>query len=81
VLQRYVAIGDSTTEGLMDPDGRGGYRGWADRFAEHVARAHGPLEYANLAVRGHDARTVRERQLARAVSMRPDVCTVVAGVI
>ena len=31
---RYVALGDSFTEGLMDhlgPDGR--HRGWADRFA------------------------------------------------
>lgn len=37
--RRYVAIGDSTTEGMDDPDGNGGYRGWADRFAEHVARA------------------------------------------
>ena len=37
--RRYVAIGDSTTEGMDDPDGAGGYRGWADRFAHHVARA------------------------------------------
>ena len=36
---RYVAIGDSTTEGLEDPypDGSG-YRGWADRLAERMAR-------------------------------------------
>jgi lysophospholipase L1-like esterase len=80
VFLRYVAIGDSTTEGLMDPDGRGGYRGWADRFAEHLAHAHGPLEYANLAVRGHEARRVRDRQLARALALGPDVSTVVAGV-
>ena len=33
-FSRYVAIGDSTTEGLDDPDGAGGYRGWADRLAE-----------------------------------------------
>jgi len=36
-FERYVALGDSTTEGLEDPDGRGGYRGWADRLAERVA--------------------------------------------
>ena len=54
MFQRYVAIGDSTTEGMDDPDGAGGYRGWADRFATHVARAQPghPLEYANLVIRG-----------------------------
>lgn len=78
--QRYVAIGDSTTEGLEDPDGRGGYRGWANRLAEHLDDAFGPVEYANLAVRGLTARQVRVGQLERAASMRPDVATVVAGV-
>ncbi|MCW3813923.1 hypothetical protein ONA91_05570 [Micromonospora sp. DR5-3] len=43
--RRYVAIGDSTTEGLDDPDGAGGYRGWADRFALALARAQGGLAY------------------------------------
>src|SRR6185295_1901604 len=36
--QRYVAIGDSTSEGLDDPDDAGGYRGWANRLAERIAR-------------------------------------------
>lgn len=79
-LRRYVAIGDSTTEGLEDPDGRGGYRGWADRLAEHLTAAFGPIEYANLAVRGLRARQIRERQLELAVEMRPELATVVAGV-
>jgi lysophospholipase L1-like esterase len=74
-----VAIGDSTTEGLDDPDGRGGYRGWADRLAERVAAAQGGVLYANLAVRGLRAAEVRERQLGRALAMRPDLATVVAG--
>lgn len=78
-FERYVAIGDSTTEGLDDPDGRGGYRGWANRFAERIAAAQGGLLYANLAVRGLQARQIRERQLAQALSFRPDVATVVAG--
>ena len=52
-FRRYVAIGDSSTEGLEDPDGHGGYRGWADRLAQHIADAQDePLEYANLAIRG-----------------------------
>jgi lysophospholipase L1-like esterase len=79
VFSRYVAIGDSSTEGLDDPDGRGGYRGWADRLAEHVARAYPGLEYANLAVRGKSAGEIRDSQLATAIDMRPDLATVVAG--
>lgn len=79
-MRRYVAIGDSTTEGLEDPDGQGGYRGWANRLAEHLSRTHGPIEYANLAVRGRRASEVKREQLARALAMKPDVATVVAGV-
>ncbi|WP_405164020.1 hypothetical protein OG203_02535 [Nocardia sp. NBC_01499] len=34
---RFVALGDSQTEGIGDPDGNGGYGGWADRFATQPA--------------------------------------------
>ena len=77
---RYVALGDSSTEGLDDPDGAGGYRGWADRLAEHVARHSPGLQYANLAVRGRLVRQVRDEQLERAVALQPDLATVFAGV-
>jgi lysophospholipase L1-like esterase len=80
VFQRYVAIGDSTTEGLDDPDGQGGYRGWANRLAEQLARGQPGLLYANLAVRGRVTRQIRDGQLAPALAMRPDLATVVAGV-
>jgi lysophospholipase L1-like esterase len=82
VYRRYVAVGDSTTEGMDDPDGNGGYRGWADRFAEHVARAQAPgdgLEYANLAIRGRTAAHIRAEQLEPALELEPDLATVVAG--
>lgn len=78
-IARYVALGDSSTEGLDDPDGEGGYRGWADRFAERIAEHHPGLAYANLAVRGRTTREIREQQLPPARAMRPDVATVVAG--
>lgn len=77
--ERYVAIGDSTSEGLDDPDGRGGYRGWANRLAERLAAEQGSVLYANLAIRGRTTRQVREQQLDRALAMRPDLATVVAG--
>ena len=78
-FERYVAIGDSTSEGLDDPDGAGGFRGWANRLAERIAAAQGSLLYANLAVRGRGAREIKDEQLARAAAMRPDLATVVAG--
>lgn len=78
-FERYVAVGDSTSEGLDDPDGAGGYRGWANRLAERIAAQQGGLLYANLAVRGLLARQIRDSQLARAAALRPDLATVVAG--
>ena len=51
--QRYVALGDSLTEGLEDTNADGSYRGWADRLAQHLADRNGaPVEYANFAIRG-----------------------------
>jgi lysophospholipase L1-like esterase len=80
-FRRYVAIGDSTTEGLEDPYPSGGYRGWADRLAEHVAEAQEePLEYANLAVRGLRLAEIRASQLDRALALEPDLMTIVGGV-
>jgi hypothetical protein len=38
--ERFVAIGDSTAEGVGDPDPAGGHRGFADRLAERLAAAH-----------------------------------------
>lgn len=79
VYPRYVAIGDSSTEGLEDPDGAGGYRGWADRLAEILAAEQGSLLYANLAVRGRRTRQILEEQLAPSLAMRPDLVTLFAG--
>lgn len=78
-FKRYVAIGDSSTEGLQDPDGTGGYRGWADRLAERVAQAQGGLLYANLGVRGKRSREIRAEQLGPALALKPDLATVFAG--
>ncbi|WUW25670.1 SGNH/GDSL hydrolase family protein [Streptomyces sp. NBC_01463] len=77
---RYVALGDSQTEGLGDGDDATGLRGWADRFAEHVAAVNPGLQYANLAVRGRVAGQVRAEQLGPALALEPDLATVVAGV-
>ncbi|GAB3492004.1 SGNH/GDSL hydrolase family protein [Nocardiopsis coralliicola] len=77
--ERYVALGDSQTEGLNDGDEAAGYRGWADRLAEHLAVHEPALGYANLAVRGRLARRIREEQLEPALALRPGLATVMAG--
>lgn len=81
MFTRYVALGDSSTEGLDDPDGRGGYHGWANRLAARVASAQSsPLLYANLAVRGRNTRQVRDEQIEPALALRPDLVTLFSGV-
>ncbi|WP_318212428.1 SGNH/GDSL hydrolase family protein [Streptomyces sp. SJL17-1] len=79
-FSRYVALGDSQTEGVGDGDDLTGLRGLADRLAEHLARHNPDLLYANLAVRGRLAGQVHAGQLDAALAMRPDLATVVAGV-
>jgi lysophospholipase L1-like esterase len=78
-FERYVALGDSSTEGLEDPDGRGGYRGWANRLAEQVAGTQGSLLYANLGIRGRRTRAILDEQLAPALALKPDLATLFCG--
>src|SRR4051812_26403592 len=77
--RRFVALGDSTTEGLMDLNPDGSLRGWADRLAERLADDEPDLLYANLAVRGKLARQVHEEQLEAAVALKPDLASVLSG--
>lgn len=69
---RYVAIGDSFTEGVGDELADGSVRGWADRVAAGLAAARGgAVHYANLAVRGRLLEPIVTEQLATALSLRP----------
>jgi lysophospholipase L1-like esterase len=79
-FRRYVAIGDSSTEGLEDPDGKGGYRGWADRLAEIIANAQAePLDYPNLGVRSLHLSEIRGTQFDAAMAMQPDLLSIFGG--
>ncbi len=81
VFHRYVALGDSGTEGVGDdPHPDGSERGWADRLAEVLAEANAQLLYASLAVRGRLVAQVHEEQLVPALALEPDLVTVVAGI-
>jgi lysophospholipase L1-like esterase len=69
---RFVAIGDSFTEGVGDelPDGR--VRGWADLVAQGWAdAADQPIEYANLAIRGRLVWPIVHEQLEPALALKP----------
>ncbi len=79
--RRLVAIGDSFTEGIGDPepDLPGGHRGWADRVAEVLSQQVDDFAYANLAVRGKLIGQIVESQLEPAIALKPDLITFSAG--
>ncbi|MGW2156469.1 SGNH/GDSL hydrolase family protein [Nonomuraea sp. NPDC001699] len=87
-ITSYVALGDSFTEGLEDP-AEYGFRGWADRLAEHIAAdnaesgdlgARQPgLRYANLAVRGRLIDQIVAEQVPKAVELGADLVSLCAG--
>jgi lysophospholipase L1-like esterase len=69
---RYVAVGDSFTEGVGDwrPDGTP--RGWADRVAEGLtAYSDEPVTYANLAIRGRLLLPIATTQVDAALALDP----------
>ena len=80
-FRTYVALGDSFTEGVgdPDPDRPNGVRGWADRVAEAISRRDPELTYANLAIRGRKMSAVLEHQVGPALAMRPDLVSIYAG--
>ncbi|MCR2785761.1 MULTISPECIES: SGNH/GDSL hydrolase family protein [unclassified Microbacterium] len=79
--RRMVAIGDSFTEGIGDPDpsSPGGHRGWADRVAEVLGSQVDDFAYANLAVRGKLIGQVIAAQIEPALALNPDLITFSAG--
>jgi phosphatidylinositol alpha 1,6-mannosyltransferase len=80
---RYIALGDSITEGLCDssrmPSGE--YRGWADRLAQLLAHTadDDPFRFANLAVRSRRVRHLIDEQVPQALSMKPDLVSILIG--
>jgi lysophospholipase L1-like esterase len=87
VWTRYVAIGDSFTEGMSDDDPAfardGEFGGWADRLAANLSLlAHDQgleFAYANLAVRGRKLADIVGPQLDDALDLEPDLVSIVGG--
>lgn len=80
-FHRYVALGDSFTEGVgdVDPTLPNGVRGWADRVAEVLATRSDDFGYANLAIRGRKLEPILAEQLEPALALAPDLVTIYAG--
>lgn len=85
IFTSYVAIGDSLSEGLGDFSflERRVHSGWTDRLATLLAREASleglEFRYANLAIRGANIAAIMGSQLDRALEMKPDLVTVMAG--
>lgn len=78
--RRFVAVGDSITEGLADFDADGHAVGWADRLAQQLAnQCQEPIRYANLAVRGRTVHAIVEQQVPAAQAMKPDLVSIWGG--
>ncbi|MBO0897593.1 MULTISPECIES: SGNH/GDSL hydrolase family protein [Arthrobacter] len=78
---RYVALGDSFTEGVGDWDDSlpNGVRGWADRVAEQLILAEDSWGYANLAIRGKKLHQVLAEQVDAAIALEPTLVSIYAG--
>lgn len=77
--QRFVAIGDSLTEGVGDPLADGSLRGWASRLASGLADAGAGFTFVNLARRSLRTHEVRAHQLPRALELEPDLASALVG--
>lgn len=76
---RYVAVGDSLSEGLGDPLPAGRTRGWATLLAHHLRSREPDLVFTNLAVRGHLTHHALRHQLDRALALQPDLVSAFVG--
>ncbi|WP_237208137.1 SGNH/GDSL hydrolase family protein [Rothia nasimurium] len=78
---RYVALGDSFTEGVGDdaPTRPNGVRGWADRVAEQFMLADPAASYANLAIRGRLLGPIIDEQLEPALALKPNLVSLIGG--
>ncbi|MEU3145597.1 MULTISPECIES: SGNH/GDSL hydrolase family protein [unclassified Streptomyces] len=74
---RFVALGDSLTEGVGDRTA-GGWRGWAALLAGSLGEQ--PARFTNLARSGARTCDVLEAQLPVALTLEPELVSVVVGV-
>ncbi|MGE7888484.1 SGNH/GDSL hydrolase family protein [Bacillus cereus] len=74
--KRFVAIGDSFTEGIGDEVEGIALKSWVDHF---VQLCENDIEYANFAKRGLVTKEIRSQQLEKALTFKPDLVSLIAG--
>lgn len=77
-LTRFVALGDSLTEGVGDAVGEA-WRGWAAVLARSLVPGGRDVEFTNLAYSGALSSELTTRQLPAALALRPQLAAVVVG--
>jgi lysophospholipase L1-like esterase len=77
--RRYVAVGDSFTEGMNDLRPDGTFRGWADLVAARLAANDPDFGYANLAIRGRLFHAIVDEQVPVALKLEPDLVSFAGG--
>lgn len=81
----YIAIGDSFSEGLADPQREvdNAFHGWTDRLAHilalDAATRGQEFRYANLAIRGRLIDRILDEQLPAALAQQPELISIVGG--
>ncbi|MEG7879759.1 SGNH/GDSL hydrolase family protein [Bacillus paranthracis] len=74
--KRFVAIGDSFTEGIGDEVEGIVLKSWVDHFVQLCVN---DIEYANFAKRGLITKEIRSQQLEKALTFNPDLVSLIAG--
>ncbi|WP_370944723.1 SGNH/GDSL hydrolase family protein [Amycolatopsis sp. cg5] len=78
--RRFVALGDSCTEGLDDHHPENGlFRGWADFVAGRMSLLEPDFRYANLGVRGRRLDQITAEQMPTAAELKPDLIALFGG--
>ena len=75
---RFIALGDSFTEGVGDIQVDGQFRGWADQVAERIALQQSDFSYCNLAIRGKLVAEVVDNQIPEAINWIQGPATLVS---
>lgn len=74
--KRFVAIGDSVTEGIGDEVEGIALKSWVNHF---VQLCENDIEYANFAKRGLVTKEIQSQQLEKALTFNPDLVSLIAG--
>jgi lysophospholipase L1-like esterase len=76
---RYLALGDSVSEGVGDDAEGVTCRSWADWLVDGLRETAPRLEYRNVALRGATCATVLDQQLPEIARLSPDLVSVTIG--